>query len=159
MKFLSCLSGSMLILLTSVTSAGAQEWKRACSERETCTIDGTRMIRYGAEGSFSYGVATNQVICSDETFGDPAPRVRRKACWYQETETETRLSALLSEREAEMQTVQRELERVTSENNALRAELNTAYNELDVIYRRLAPGQVRKLERAIRRYRERDNDN
>jgi hypothetical protein len=155
---LRSLSGCILILLTSVTAAGAQEWKRACSEGETCTIDGVRLIRYGAEGFFSYGVATNQVICSDESFGDPAPRARRKACWFQETATETRLAALLSEREAEMQRVQQELEVEENESAALRAELDNAYNELDIIYRRLGPGQARKLERAIRRYRERDDN-
>src|SRR5688500_17854468 len=78
-----------LFLMAMTAPAGAQEWKPACSEGEVCSIDGVRLIRYGAGETFAYGVATNQLICSNETFGDPAVGVG-KACWYQETEMEAR---------------------------------------------------------------------
>jgi hypothetical protein len=157
MKTSSAFLASFGLVIFASTAAGAQEWTRACFEGETCAIDGVRLIRYGADGSFSYGVATNQLICSDESFGDPGPRAGRKACWYQQTETEVRLSSSLAEREQELGGLRQDVERLEGESTALRAELNDAYAELDTIYRRLGPGQVRRLERAIRRNRDRDD--
>jgi hypothetical protein len=157
MRASSAVLASFGLMLLASTSVDAQEWKRACSEGETCAIDGVRLVRYGADGSFSYGVATNQLICSQGSFGDPGPRTGKKACWYQETETELGLSSSLAEREQELGRLREDVERLESESAALRAELNDAYAELDTIYRRLGPGQVRRLERAIRRNRDRDD--
>lgn len=53
--------------------------------------------------------------------------------------------------------LRRDLDRSRSDTAALLLELSAAYDELDTIYRRLGPGQARRLERAIQRNRERAN--
>ena len=154
----------MFVLVSSFlvlqTSANSQEWVRACSQGEMCTIDGVRVIRYGAN-RFSYGVATNRVICSNDTFQDPEPGVR-KACWYQETASERRYAALIQERDrqidqlrARSQRLQSEIGTLRSELTALRTEVDDAYAELETLYERLGPGQRKRLRREERRERNR----
>jgi hypothetical protein len=50
-------------------------------ERSQCDFSGTRVIRYGANGTYTYGVATDGVSCSNSVFGDPLYGTR-KACHY-----------------------------------------------------------------------------
>jgi hypothetical protein len=44
-----------------------------CSqEGQICSFSGTREVRYGANGSFSYGMASRGIACENTGFGDPA---------------------------------------------------------------------------------------
>jgi chitodextrinase len=48
-------------------------WVPCAGENNQCSFTGTKDVRYGAAGSYHYGTYTNGVMCSNNTFGDPAP--------------------------------------------------------------------------------------
>lgn len=53
-----------------------------CSnERENCSFPGTRTIRYGIDGNYTYLVATDGIRCDNSIFDDPAPGLV-KSCYY-----------------------------------------------------------------------------
>jgi probable HAF family extracellular repeat protein len=54
-------------------------WSPCAAEEATCTVTGTRLVRYGADGRFVYRNATGAVRCSNAVFDDPLPGVD-KAC-------------------------------------------------------------------------------
>ena len=111
----ACVSGG--------TPALAQEWVMACAEGSPpCPVDGTRMIQYGANGAFNFAVATNLVVCSNETFGDPAPGVG-KACWYKATARELSLGALVAERDQQILQLREHAASLERNNIDLRADL------------------------------------
>ncbi len=56
-------------------------WTACASENGTCTVPGTRQVRYGAGGKFATRVVTGAVRCSNSVFGDPAVGLV-KACSY-----------------------------------------------------------------------------
>ena len=56
-------------------------WTACASEGGTCSVSGTREVRYGANGKFATKVVTGAVACSNAVFGDPANGVV-KACRY-----------------------------------------------------------------------------
>ena len=61
----------------SVTEDSA-DWSFCSNEGQTCTFNGTRLVRYGANGNYLYKSATNSIACNDSTFGgDPAPGVAK----------------------------------------------------------------------------------
>lgn len=64
-----------LALETPLPSA----WTPCASEDATCTVTGTRLVRYGADGNFVYRSVTGSVRCSNAVFDDPHPGVD-KAC-------------------------------------------------------------------------------
>jgi hypothetical protein len=140
-RYLPALAAAALVSVA--TPVLAQEWIMACPEGTSrCTIDGTRLIRYGANGAFTYAVATNIFICSSETFGEPGPR-GRKACWYRETGREQSLAAAVEERDRQVRqlrsrtaSLEGELTGLRAESAELRAELDDVYAELDRIYSR-----------------------
>jgi hypothetical protein len=46
-----------------------------------CAFNGTRRVRYGANGRFAFQVINGGIHCTNEAFGgDPAP-YQPKACW------------------------------------------------------------------------------
>ncbi|SDX07038.1 fibronectin type III domain-containing protein [Paenibacillus sp. CF384] len=57
----------------SATTDPAANWTACAGENQTCSFTGTKEVRYGANGSFNYGIFTNSVVCSNNQFGDPAP--------------------------------------------------------------------------------------
>lgn len=54
---------------------GADVYAYCASEGQTCSFTGTRNVAYGANGAYAYKVLTAGVLCSNATFGDPAPGV------------------------------------------------------------------------------------
>ncbi len=62
-------------------SGGDYGWTRCASEGRICRFSGGRaMVRYGTAGSFyEREVRGNQVMCGNQSFGDPAPG-RSKYC-------------------------------------------------------------------------------
>ena len=63
------------------TPSGSVTWTFCADENETCTFSGTMTVRYGANDSWYYRVATNSIACNNSTFGDPI-RGTVKACYY-----------------------------------------------------------------------------
>jgi len=53
-------------------SATAPTWTFCANENQTCTFSGTKLVRYGANGSYVQQTATNSISCNNATFGDPA---------------------------------------------------------------------------------------
>lgn len=54
-------------------------WTPCAAEEATCTVTGTRLVRYGADGRFFYRNVTGAVRCSNAVFDDPLPGAD-KAC-------------------------------------------------------------------------------
>jgi len=52
-------------------------WRTCAWENEFCNFRGSKRVRYGGEGRFVEGIYRGGVDCSNGTFGDPAPRVRK----------------------------------------------------------------------------------
>ena len=61
----------------------APTWSYCASENQNCNYTGTRRVRYGANGIFSYRWATGSIGCNNLTFGDPVRGVA-KTCFYEE---------------------------------------------------------------------------
>lgn len=57
----------------SSSADASTTWTDCAREGETCNFTGTKEIRYGASGSFSYKTFTNTVLCGNGAFGDPSP--------------------------------------------------------------------------------------
>ncbi|OXM82575.1 Ig-like domain-containing protein [Paenibacillus rigui] len=56
------------------------------SEGQPCTFTGTKVVRYGANGSYLYKMLTNSATCNTTTFGgDPAYMVA-KSCYYRDVQ-------------------------------------------------------------------------
>lgn len=55
-------------------------------EGATCSFTGTRQVRYGANGSYTYKTATGSISCTNGVFGDPIPGIV-KSCGYAESST------------------------------------------------------------------------
>lgn len=133
----------------------ADEWVMACAEGSPpCAIDGTRMVQYGANGRFAYGVATNRVVCANETFGDPIPGVA-KACWYKKTASEQSLAAALASRDNQLAQLTAQVGQLTArvtqltgtvdalqrENRDLKSDLRKANAQIDKLQTELKKAQ------------------
>ena len=46
-------------------------WSYCASEGGQCNFSGTREVRYGANGNYSYGIFANSAGCNNGVFGDP----------------------------------------------------------------------------------------
>jgi len=51
--------------------ASSPTWTFCANENQTCTFSGTKLVRYGANGTYVQQTATNSVSCNNATFGDP----------------------------------------------------------------------------------------
>jgi beta-glucanase (GH16 family) len=72
-------------IATAQAASDSKAWHTCVPEGSTCTFSGTRLIRYGADGSYTYLSATNGIACTNEAFGtDPAPG-KAKSCWISST--------------------------------------------------------------------------
>ena len=57
-------------------------WITCSGEGGTCSVPGTQVVRYGGNGSYYYKQnVSGSVSCNNNTFGDPAPNVK-KGCSY-----------------------------------------------------------------------------
>lgn len=54
-------------------------WTRCAAEGETCTFQGPRLVRFGANASYSVRRVTDGTACTAAIFGDPMPTIP-KAC-------------------------------------------------------------------------------
>ena len=54
------------------------EWTLCAFEGGFCAFSGTKDVRYGANGLYSYKAATDGIACSNSVFGDPAPNVPKQ---------------------------------------------------------------------------------
>ena len=57
-------------------------WTRCAAENGTCSVSGSSVIAFGANGRFNYVSASSATACSDTVFGDPASGVA-KWCYAQ----------------------------------------------------------------------------
>lgn len=63
-------------------------WVKCADENQFCMFIGTRQVRYGATGAYAMRTVTGKIMCSNDTFGDPAPG-RTKTCEYAMSSDET----------------------------------------------------------------------
>ena len=63
------------------TATDTDGWAFCANENETCSFIGTKQVRYGSEQNYFYGIYQDTVLCSNNTFGDPTPKVA-KTCSY-----------------------------------------------------------------------------
>lgn len=65
----------------STTGSTGSSWTKCADENGTCSLTGSMVVRYGANGNYVYQTATGSVPCTNTFFGsDPAPYVV-KACY------------------------------------------------------------------------------
>lgn len=79
-----CAFGLLLALIGLPNAAQAQsDWRVCAGEGQICRFSGEALVRFGADGRYAYRVATQEIRCDNDTFGDPAPReVKRCAFSY-----------------------------------------------------------------------------
>jgi hypothetical protein len=56
---------------------GGGRWRTCASENEFCAFQGLMRVRYGAGGRFTEASFRDGVACSNSTFGDVAPGIRK----------------------------------------------------------------------------------
>ena len=61
-------SGSAPAPSTPVAASG---WTDCAAENGSCSFPGTRQVRYGANGVYTFKTATGSISCDNATFGDP----------------------------------------------------------------------------------------
>jgi Ricin-type beta-trefoil lectin domain/Domain of unknown function (DUF1929) len=60
------------------TARPASGWAFCAHEGETCPVEGTQQVRYGANGTYKTLTVTSQATCSNGAFGgDPSPNVAK----------------------------------------------------------------------------------
>jgi methenyltetrahydromethanopterin cyclohydrolase len=57
--------------LAALVPASDSGWTFCANENQTCTFSGTKLVRYGANGTYVQQTATNSISCNNATFGDP----------------------------------------------------------------------------------------
>jgi hypothetical protein len=56
-------------------------WVYCAAEGATCAVPSTRLVRYGAYGTYFYKTVSGSIACNNSTWGDPAVGVGKK-CDY-----------------------------------------------------------------------------
>ncbi|MER2268238.1 GDSL-type esterase/lipase family protein [Methylobacterium oxalidis] len=51
--------------------AASQTWRTCANEGQTCKVDGTQTVRYGANRSYMTKTVTGSILCSVTVFGNP----------------------------------------------------------------------------------------
>ncbi|MGO4537908.1 fibronectin type III domain-containing protein [Paenibacillus sp. 2TAB19] len=74
------MSSASSALSVTTDQTPVANWELCAGENNMCSFTGTKEVRYGAGSSFNYGTYTNGVMCSNNTFGDPAPG-QYKSCF------------------------------------------------------------------------------
>jgi len=75
--------------VATATSAPAVTWTDCAKEYGTCSVPGTRQVRYGANGKFAYKTVTTSVVCNNGVFGDPAVGTPKSCSYSSETSSGT----------------------------------------------------------------------
>jgi hypothetical protein len=73
-------TGIVTISATAPSTSDAG-WTPCAAEGGTCTVSGTRQVRYGANGYYVTKTVTGSVACTNAVFGDPAYKLV-KSCSY-----------------------------------------------------------------------------
>jgi hypothetical protein len=60
------------------TSSSTGSWSVCASEGAVCAFTGTKQVRYGANGSYTYKTLSGSTACTNAVFGDPAPGVAKQ---------------------------------------------------------------------------------
>ncbi|MFC5550704.1 hypothetical protein ACFPO9_19475, partial [Massilia aerilata] len=71
----------MPVATTTPPATTATTWTQCATEGGTCSVPGTRQVRYGTTDKWAYKTVTTSVVCGNSVFGDPAPGVG-KTCAY-----------------------------------------------------------------------------
>jgi hypothetical protein len=66
---------------TPAPAPSTETWTTCANEGGTCTVSGTREVRYGYAGKFASKIVSGAVACSNAVFGDPYPNYG-KSCSY-----------------------------------------------------------------------------
>lgn len=74
----------VLGLLVATSVRAQPDWTACAGEGDVCRFAGEAMVRYGTDGRYAFRLARQQVACTNEEFGDPAPD-QRKSCQYSAT--------------------------------------------------------------------------
>ncbi len=74
--------GGFTVSLNYAYTTNDTGWTFCSAENGFCQFSGTRNVRYGANGVYSYRTLTNGVSCTNTVFGDPIFRVA-KQCSFQ----------------------------------------------------------------------------
>lgn len=61
-------------------------YQPCADERSRCNFEGTKQVRYGANGAFVYRTATGGIQCTNEAFGSDPLRGIGKKCWVGDDE-------------------------------------------------------------------------
>ena len=65
----------------SAPAPAASPWTQCAGENGSCSFDGTRQVRYGANGVYVFKTVTGSILCNNANFGDPVYGVF-KTCEY-----------------------------------------------------------------------------
>jgi CspA family cold shock protein len=55
-------------------------WTLCANEGQTCTVPGTKQVRYGVNGTFLYRTVTDSIACTNAAFGGDPVRGVVKRC-------------------------------------------------------------------------------
>jgi hypothetical protein len=77
------LLGKFLIAAAALLPGGAARaaddgWRTCADEGQTCELRGRAVVRYGDNDRWTTRTVDGSVGCNNETFGDPAPEVRKR---------------------------------------------------------------------------------
>jgi hypothetical protein len=75
------LAATTVVAGSAFTPAPPVSWTQCAASGLPCSFDGTRQVRYGANGIYFYQTATGAIQCDDTVFGNPLPGVQ-KYCDY-----------------------------------------------------------------------------
>jgi hypothetical protein len=64
---------SLLLLASPGAQARGDGWRHCAEQGGVCEVRGNALVRYGVPGNWATGSVRGDVMCSNETFGDPAP--------------------------------------------------------------------------------------
>ncbi len=63
---------------TGSTSPSTGSWSVCATEGGVCAFNGTKQVRYGANGSYIYKTLSKSTACTNAVFGDPAPGIAKQ---------------------------------------------------------------------------------
>lgn len=79
MKRLAPALAGLGVLLLPLVASAQNDWAPCADEGQVCRFNGEAMVRFGADGKYSFRMVRNRINCDNEEFGDPLPN-RPKQC-------------------------------------------------------------------------------
>lgn len=68
----------LVCTLVAPPALAQSDWQRCADEGSQCRFSGEALVRFGADGRYTFGVMRDGADCDTDTFGDPAPGVRKR---------------------------------------------------------------------------------